>query len=204
MTDEAQSQVARTIALRGGPLDRSSYEVVSGFDPPNMIIVHDPEDSSSVLCYRVDAEGSAAWFVSKAPAPMAPAKLETGFPVELADGWTYEPLWWKPAGKPKVYHWCIRAPNVSAREAPGAVLYMSELEHATEAARDTEARNTLAACGHDPSCVGPVRPTCEGCDQEIDPDTCWCGIAKTGHSREEHYFTPMGCDCGRKRVVSHA
>jgi hypothetical protein len=42
------------------------------------------------------------------------------------------------------------------------------------------------------------RPTCSGCGNEIDPDTCWCGDLKEGHERVmEHPFIPMGCNCYR-------
>lgn len=38
---------------------------------------------------------------------------------------------------------------------------------------------------------------CEQCGQEIDPDTCACGLSKSEHGLEEHPFIPMGCNCYR-------
>ena len=38
---------------------------------------------------------------------------------------------------------------------------------------------------------------CEQCGQEIDPDTCVCGLSKDEHGLEEHPFIPMGCNCYR-------
>jgi len=44
----------------------------------------------------------------------------------------------------------------------------------------------------------PEREKCEGCGQEIDPDTCGCGDPMEGHSTlSGHSAIPMGCDCGR-------
>jgi hypothetical protein len=60
---------------------------------------------------------------------------------------------------------------------------------------------SIALCrelGFDPNEIKrPFRPVCDGCDQEIDPDTCGCGSAKDGHQYDGHPFIPMGCDCHR-------
>ena len=39
---------------------------------------------------------------------------------------------------------------------------------------------------------------CPGCGNEIDPDTCWCGVAEADHNyyNDPHSFTPIGCTCG--------
>lgn len=45
-----------------------------------------------------------------------------------------------------------------------------------------------------------MKPTCSGCGQEIDPDTCWCGQPKGEHGYyDNHTFVPMGCDCFRAK-----
>lgn len=38
---------------------------------------------------------------------------------------------------------------------------------------------------------------CEGCAEEVDPDTCWCGSEKDGE-HDNHIFIPMGCECFRE------
>ena len=43
------------------------------------------------------------------------------------------------------------------------------------------------------------RPICDGCEQEIDPDCCWCGGDREGHNWDNHHFIPMGCECYRDR-----
>lgn len=40
------------------------------------------------------------------------------------------------------------------------------------------------------------RIKCSGCNQEIDPDTCWCGQS-IDHGYDNHPVVPMGCDCYR-------
>lgn len=37
---------------------------------------------------------------------------------------------------------------------------------------------------------------CEGCGNEIDPETCGCG-SRIDHPWDGHSPIPMGCDCGR-------
>lgn len=42
---------------------------------------------------------------------------------------------------------------------------------------------------------------CEGCKNEIDPETCGCGDPIKGHSWSSgHAAIPMGCDCHRATV----
>ncbi len=41
---------------------------------------------------------------------------------------------------------------------------------------------------------------CQGCSQEIDPNTCGCGQTRDDHGHPlnvGHSFIPMGCDCLR-------
>lgn len=45
-----------------------------------------------------------------------------------------------------------------------------------------------------------VRPRCDGCGREIDPDTCHCG-SRSGECGD-HDFRPMGCDCDRSCLAS--
>lgn len=40
------------------------------------------------------------------------------------------------------------------------------------------------------------REVCDGCGQEIDPETCGCG-SPIDHYPDGHSPIPMGCDCGR-------
>lgn len=40
------------------------------------------------------------------------------------------------------------------------------------------------------------RPICPGCNQEIDPDWCWCGGPIDHSPWEGHMPVPMGCICG--------
>lgn len=40
---------------------------------------------------------------------------------------------------------------------------------------------------------------CHGCVNEVDFDTCHCGVDKENHAHEEHTFVPMGCDCYREK-----
>jgi len=44
-------------------------------------------------------------------------------------------------------------------------------------------------------------PFCQGCNCEIDPDVCHCGIERKNHNpfSEGHNFVPMGCCCGYHR-----
>lgn len=39
--------------------------------------------------------------------------------------------------------------------------------------------------------------TCPYCNQEIDPDTCWCGDEIKHSPYAGHSPVPMGCSCGR-------
>lgn len=39
-------------------------------------------------------------------------------------------------------------------------------------------------------------PTCSGCGEEIDPETCMCGEPIPG-SCDNHNPVPMGCVCHR-------
>jgi hypothetical protein len=41
--------------------------------------------------------------------------------------------------------------------------------------------------------------TCSLCKNEIDPDTCWCGMGPEDHNAyyDGHFFIPIGCDCYR-------
>lgn len=42
---------------------------------------------------------------------------------------------------------------------------------------------------------------CHGCGNEIDPDTCWCGLFKhDGH--DGHFFVPIGCTCYKAKKHS--
>lgn len=42
----------------------------------------------------------------------------------------------------------------------------------------------------------PLPPFCDGCGQEIDPDTCHCGSAmEGGREYHGHDAVPMGCRC---------
>ena len=47
-----------------------------------------------------------------------------------------------------------------------------------------------------------MRPICEGCGEEIDPEVCGCGVEANRHSawNEGHVFVPMGCECSRDRA----
>lgn len=50
------------------------------------------------------------------------------------------------------------------------------------------------------SCV-PER--CSGCGNEVDPDTCHCGIPLKDHSVYlGHSFVPIGCACGRHKEAA--
>lgn len=42
-----------------------------------------------------------------------------------------------------------------------------------------------------------LRPKCEGCGQEIDPNVCGCGEAIDGKTHDGHNAVPMGCNCYR-------
>lgn len=43
------------------------------------------------------------------------------------------------------------------------------------------------------------RPRCEGCGNEIDPDTCWCGDSINHNAwNAGHSPVTMGCDCRRE------
>lgn len=44
-------------------------------------------------------------------------------------------------------------------------------------------------------------PVCSGCQKQIDPDVCGCGVSKENHNSWEagHSFVPMGCDCLREK-----
>jgi hypothetical protein len=46
----------------------------------------------------------------------------------------------------------------------------------------------------------PSRGKCEGCGNEIDPDTCGCGEPINGY-HDNHTPIPMGCDCHRSTRV---
>lgn len=39
-------------------------------------------------------------------------------------------------------------------------------------------------------------PICQGCGNEIDPDTCCCGGPANGAYCDNHSPVPMGCTCG--------
>jgi hypothetical protein len=50
-----------------------------------------------------------------------------------------------------------------------------------------------------------ARPRCEGCGNEIDPETCHCGDPIKGHSYSSgHGAVPMGCDCHRAGLETPA
>lgn len=52
--------------------------------------------------------------------------------------------------------------------------------------------------GVDPASADGTVVSCCGCHNEIDPDTCYCGDPREGHSWGlGHGFVPMGCTCGR-------
>lgn len=41
---------------------------------------------------------------------------------------------------------------------------------------------------------------CSGCNQEIDPDCCWCGAPIEDHGwYDNHSAVPMGCNCFRDK-----
>ena len=41
-----------------------------------------------------------------------------------------------------------------------------------------------------------ARPVCPGCNQEIDPDCCYCGDGPGAHKGAwGHSYVPMGCNC---------
>jgi hypothetical protein len=42
------------------------------------------------------------------------------------------------------------------------------------------------------------RPRCSRCNNEIDPERCWCGARTEDHGWiNDHPFVPAGCDCLR-------
>lgn len=42
---------------------------------------------------------------------------------------------------------------------------------------------------------------CKSCNNEIDPDYCWCGGHMKHHSLyDNHYPVNMGCDCYRVKT----
>jgi hypothetical protein len=44
---------------------------------------------------------------------------------------------------------------------------------------------------------------CFHCQNEIDPDTCWCGEPhRDRYGDGSHAFVPMGCNCYRKGIDS--
>lgn len=44
-----------------------------------------------------------------------------------------------------------------------------------------------------------LEPRCSGCQQPVDPTTCWCGGPVDGHGYEGgHSAVPMGCTCHRR------
>lgn len=46
------------------------------------------------------------------------------------------------------------------------------------------------------------RATCTSCNNEILPDTCYCGVAMVKHTVEDtHTPVPVGCTCAHKRPV---
>lgn len=62
-----------------------------------------------------------------------------------------------------------------------------------EAARDELDERRWAAARHD-------RVLCGRCHEEIDPDTCGCGMPIEGHALyDNHSPIPMGCDCYRAK-----
>lgn len=51
------------------------------------------------------------------------------------------------------------------------------------------------------ACMPTEHPTCPGCENEIDPETCHCGeTIKPGVVHDNHSPVPMGCDCGRVKA----
>lgn len=41
---------------------------------------------------------------------------------------------------------------------------------------------------------------CEDCGEEIDPETCWCGLSMDGHTpSDNHPPLEMGCNCRRDK-----
>ena len=51
-------------------------------------------------------------------------------------------------------------------------------------------------------CVGRLQ--CSGCQQPIDSTQCQCGESAEQHEHiMEHYFMPMGCECGTLSLEDH-
>lgn len=45
---------------------------------------------------------------------------------------------------------------------------------------------------------------CPGCHEECDPEMCWCGDYRKGHSGYDgHPFVPMGCNCIRNATEAY-
>lgn len=47
------------------------------------------------------------------------------------------------------------------------------------------------------------RPKCQGCGNEIDHETCWCGEAIKGQAHDNHSVVPQGCTCGFHHLPEH-
>jgi hypothetical protein len=45
-----------------------------------------------------------------------------------------------------------------------------------------------------------MRPTCDGCGMEIDPDVCGCGDSIDGRLHDGHTPVPVGCICYRTDI----
>lgn len=43
--------------------------------------------------------------------------------------------------------------------------------------------------------LADLGPFCDGCGQEIDPDTCHCGSAIGDYGHDGHNTVPIGCIC---------
>lgn len=60
-----------------------------------------------------------------------------------------------------------------------------------------DARDVIEIIARERSAL-ETRVRCDGCGNEIDPDTCHCGQPIDGHGYAPgHGPIPMGCDCGR-------
>lgn len=63
------------------------------------------------------------------------------------------------------------------------------------AGSNAEVKEVVAGCD---GVLIVLHHKCSGCEQAIDPNTCWCGESKTKHGDyDNHGFIPMGCDCNR-------
>lgn len=48
------------------------------------------------------------------------------------------------------------------------------------------------------------RAVCKSCGEDVDLDTCYCGMEEGDHKLETHPFVPIGCNCLRDEVGMQA